>query len=172
MFGRSQMMILWAVIFLVFFPGGHAALAQDKAEEPIRIDIPVKLDKANVVFDMGHTSFVGDMPVGMRYMQMLANRLKEMETSGNIIGVFYGDATYLILNDKAYNAFRHVSTGNPYKEIVASLVKEKVQVEVCAVAMKMHHWTNEDLLPDVKVNSGAIGRIIQLVQQGYVQIQP
>lgn len=29
--------------------------------------------------------------------------------------------------------------------------------------MKGHHWTNEDLLPGVKVNSGAVTRLIELV---------
>ena len=42
----------------------------------------------------------------------------------------------------------------------------------CAVSMKAHDWGNEDLLPGVKVNTGAVGRIVQLVQEGYVQIQP
>lgn len=172
MFGQGKSKIVWAFLFLVFFTGGQAALAQDKAEESIHIDIPVKLDNPKVVFDIGHPAFVGDMPLGMRYMDLLANRLKESGGNGNIIGVFYGDATYMVLNDKAYNAFRHVSTGNPHKETIAALIKENVQVEVCAFAMKMHHWTNADVLPDVKVNSGAIGRIVQLVQQGYVQIRP
>jgi len=40
------------------------------------------------------------------------------------------------------------------------------------ISMKNHKWVNEDLLPGVKVSRGAVGRIIQLVQQGYVQIQP
>ncbi|MHB1590602.1 MAG: hypothetical protein ACYCTW_03585 [Sulfuricella sp.] len=31
---------------------------------------------------------------------------------------------------------------------------------------------NESLLPGAKVNSGALGRIVQLVQEGYVMIQP
>ena len=35
-----------------------------------------------------------------------------------------------------------------------------------------HDWVNADLLPGVKVDTGAIGRLIQLVQEGYVQIQP
>jgi intracellular sulfur oxidation DsrE/DsrF family protein len=112
------------------------------------------------------------MPVGINYMHLLANRFKEMGTKGNIIGIFHGDAAYMTLNDKAYNAYRHVSTGNPYKCLIAELMKQGVQVEECAVSMKNHKWDNEDLLPGVKVNSGAVGRLIQLVQKGYVQIQP
>jgi intracellular sulfur oxidation DsrE/DsrF family protein len=38
--------------------------------------------------------------------------------------------------------------------------------------MKSHNWINEDLLPGVKVNTGAVGRLIQLAQEDYAQIQP
>ena len=138
----------------------------------IIIEIPVAIEKANVVFNMDHLAFVGDLPVGINYMYLLANRFKEMETKGRIIGVFHGDAAYMTLNDKAYNAYRKVSTGNPYKELIAELIKQGVQIEECAVSMKGHAWGNENLLPGVKVNSGAVSRLIQLIQEGYVQIQP
>jgi len=65
-----------------------------------------------------------------------------------------------------------VSTGNPYKELIAELLKQGVQVEECSVSMRAHNWVNEDLLPGVKVNTGAVIRLIQLTQEGYVQLQP
>ncbi|MCX5824292.1 MAG: hypothetical protein NTY86_12515 [Deltaproteobacteria bacterium] len=80
----------------------------------IHVDIPVVLEKANVVFNMDHLAFAGDLPVGINYMYLLANRFKEMKTKGQIIGVFHGDAAYMTLNDEAYNAYRKVTTGNPY----------------------------------------------------------
>ena len=138
----------------------------------IHIDIPVNLEKADVVFNMDHLAFSGDMPVGIKYMHLLANRFKELGTKGRIIGIFHGDAAYMTLKDKAYNAYRHISTGNPYKGLIAELLKQGIQVEECAVSMKGHNWVNGDLLPGVKVNTGAVGRLIQLVQEGYVQIQP
>lgn len=138
----------------------------------IQIDIPVKLEKAKVVFNIDHLAFSGDMPVGIKYMHLLAKRIKEVGTKGQIIGVFHGDASYMTLNDKAYNAYRNISTGNPYKGLIAELLKQGVRVEECAVSMRGHNWVNEDLLPGVKVNTGAVSRLIQLVQEGYVQIQP
>jgi intracellular sulfur oxidation DsrE/DsrF family protein len=147
-------------------------MSQNKAEYAIHVDIPVALEKANVVFNMGHLVFAGDMPVGINYMRLLANRFREMNTAGQIVGVFHGDAAYITLNDEAYNAYRQVNTGNPYKNLVAELIKKGVQIEECAVSMEHHHWLNNDLLPGVKVHSGAIGRLIQLVQEGYVQIHP
>lgn len=142
------------------------------AEQAIKIDVPVKLEKANVVFNMDHLAFMGDKPVGLMYMHLLAKRFEEAGTKGRIIGIFQGKAAYMTLNDKAYNADRKVSTGNPYKAMIAGLMKQGVQIEECAVSMKGHHWGNADLLPGVKVNAGALARLIELQQEGYVQIQP
>ena len=139
---------------------------------PIRVDIPVVLEKADVVFNMDHLAFAGDMPVGMNYMRLLSARFKKMNTKGEIIAIFHGDAAYMTLNDGAYNAYRKVSTGNPYKDLIARLLGSGVQIEECAVSMKNHQWGNEDLLPGIKVNSGAVSRLIQLVQKGFVQIEP
>jgi intracellular sulfur oxidation DsrE/DsrF family protein len=143
-----------------------------KGEQHIVVEIPVVLEKANVVFNMDHLAFAGDVPVGMSYMLLLTNRFREMNTKGQIVGVFHGDAAYMTLNDEAYNAYRKVITGNPYKGLLAELLKQGVQIEECVVSMKNHAWGNEDLLPGVKVNAGAVGRLIQLTQEGFVQIQP
>lgn len=138
----------------------------------IQITVPVKLEKANVVFNMDHLAFSGDMPVGIKYMHLLANRFSEQGTRGQIIGVFHGEAAHLTLNDSAYNAYRSVNTGNPHKTLISELLRQGVQVEECAVSMKAHSWGNDDLLPGIKVNTGAVIRLIQLTQEGYVQIQP
>jgi intracellular sulfur oxidation DsrE/DsrF family protein len=143
-----------------------------QADRPIQVDVPVALEKGNVVFNMDHLAFAGDMPVGIKYMHLLANRFKETNMKGRIIGIFHGDAAYMTLNDQAYNAYRAVSTGNPYKALIAALMNQGVQIEECAVSMKGHNWSNGDLLPGVKVNTGAVIRLIQLTQEGYVQIQP
>ncbi|MHB1460881.1 MAG: DsrE family protein [Armatimonadota bacterium] len=146
---------------------------EDKKSEHITVvEIPVVLQKANVVFNMDHLAFAGDVPVGINYMRLLTNRLRGMNTKGQVVGVFHGDAAYMTLNDDAYNAYRKVITGNPYKGLLAELLKLGVQIEECVVSMKNHAWGNDDLLPGVKVNDGAVGRLIQLMQQGYVQIQP
>lgn len=149
----------------------HTIAGDEKEGEP-RIDIPVKLDKANVVFNMNHLVLRGDMSVGLRYMDQLARAFKEAGTKGQIIGVFYNEGGHLTLTDKTYNASRGVNTGNPYKGLIAELQKAGVQIEECAETMRAHHWVNEDLLPGVKVNSGAVGRLLQLSQQGFIQVQP
>ena len=168
--------ILLVLLLFVFFWSERSLLADViknvKAEHTIHVDIPVVLDKANVVFNMDHRAFAGDLPIGINYMHMLANRFKKLGIQGKIIGIFHSDAAYMTLNDSAYNAHRNATTGNPYKGLIAELIKQGTQIEECAVSMKNHKWGNEDLLPGVKVNTGAVGRLIQLIQEGYVQIQP
>jgi hypothetical protein len=68
----------------------------------IHVDMSVVLQKANVVFNMDHLAFAGNLPMGINYMHLLANRFKEVDPKGQIIGVFHGDAAYMTLNDKAY----------------------------------------------------------------------
>lgn len=157
------------------FLSAHAVAADAipaAAEAKITIDVPVTLKEANVVFNMDHIALAGDMPIGMKYMDLLNKKMKADKTPGKIIGIFHGPAAFMTLNDQAYNADRKVTTGNPYKALIEGLVAAGVQIEECAVSMKGNGWTNKDLLPAVKVNTGAIGRIIQLTQEGYVQIQP
>lgn len=164
-----------ALLLVLASGAGSLRAAEAKEVKPqhaIHIDVPVTLKKAHVVFNLDHLAFSGDMPIGMKYMGLLAKRFKELNTEGGIIGVFHGDAAYMTLNDQAYNAYRQVNTGNPYKGLIADLLKQGIQIEECAVSMKAHNWGNEDLLPGVKVNTGAVGRLIQLAQEGYVQIQP
>ena len=150
--------------------GSGGALAAAAPE--IHVGIPVHLKHADVVFNMDHRAFAGDLPVGMHYMDLLSQRYKKQGIGGKIIGVFHGDAAYMVLNDRAYDAARHVATGNPYAKLVAHLRAQGVQIEECRVSMMAHHWGNADLLPGVLVNGGAVARLIQLHQEGYAQIQP
>ena len=72
--------------------------------------------------------------------------------------------------DKAYNADRNIATGNPYQDLIAELMKRGVQVELCGAIARVHGWGNMDLLPDIKVNTDAMARTTELVQQGFVKI--
>ena len=140
------------------------------AEPPLHIDIPVKLAKANVVFDVGHSVLTGDTPFVLGDLHILASDYGEGGTQGQIIGVFHGDAAYLVLNDDAYNANRHVATGNPFGRLINELMKQGVAFELCGATAAANHWGNADLMPGVKVNTNAMVRVTQLEQQGYTLI--
>jgi intracellular sulfur oxidation DsrE/DsrF family protein len=78
----------------------------------------------------------------------------------------------MTLNDASYDRMRNWQQGNPYKGQIAALIRDGVKIEECAQTMADNHWLNADLLPGVKVTTSANLRIIELVQQGFVQLQP
>ena len=63
-----------------------------------------------------------------------------------------------------------MANGNPYKKLLAELMKRGVEVELCGATAKAHNWGNDDLLPEIKVNTDAMARMSQLVQEGFIQI--
>jgi intracellular sulfur oxidation DsrE/DsrF family protein len=121
---------------------------------------------------MDHLAFAGDQSIGLNHMRVMLQNYKASETPVDIIAVFHGAAGYMLLNDQAYNAARRSDQGNPYKEQIAVLQQAGVLFEECGQTARTNGWINADLLPGVKVNSGANMRIVQLVQDGFVQLQP
>lgn len=168
----SRVSHLVATLSLCAAALGGLPAAMAETPEPIHIDVPVMLKQAKVVFNMDHLAFAGDVPVGLNHMGLMTARFKMIGTQWNMVAVFHGDAGFMLLNDDTYNKVRKTKSGNPYKARIDELMKTGVQIEECAVTMKGNQWTNNDLLPGVKVNAGADGRIIQLVQEGYVMLQP
>ena len=95
-----------AVLFMTgFFVSFGATYSTDRAEaqsdQALHIDIPVKLEKANVVLDIGHMVLNGDMPFFLGDMDLLATDLKDWNVKGEVIAVFHGDAAYILLNDES-----------------------------------------------------------------------
>jgi intracellular sulfur oxidation DsrE/DsrF family protein len=164
----------WALFLTYALLGVASVSAQNStnpnAEEPLHIDIPTKLDKANVVVDFGHAVYLGDALFALGDINLLADNVREWNAKGQIVMVFHGDAAYLILNDATYNANRHVVTGNPYKKILSGLMEKGVQLELCGATAKGNHWGNANLLSGIKVNVNAMVRVTQLEQQGYTLI--
>ena len=167
--------VVAGVVSLMMVHTSRAATPGPDAATPnaIHITVPVVLKHADVVFNMDHLAFTATkLPVGMLYMHLLAMRMKQNHTSGHIVGVFHGLAAYMLLNNAAYDKFRGVTTGNPYANSITTLQKQGVGLEECAFSMSVHHWGNSNLLPGIQVTTGAVGRIVELSQKGYVQIQP
>jgi intracellular sulfur oxidation DsrE/DsrF family protein len=140
------------------------------SEKLLLIDIPVKLANVKTVYSIGALAFEGDLPASIFHLQLIENDIAVWNAKSEVIAVFHTNAGHVTLNDRAYNAERNIATGNPYKELVTDLVKRGVHIELCGATAKIHNWGNADLLPDVKVNTDAMARTTQLVQEGYVKI--
>jgi intracellular sulfur oxidation DsrE/DsrF family protein len=139
-------------------------------EKLLHIDIPVKLANVKTVFSIGALAFEGDLPASIFHLQLIENDIADWNAKSEVIAVFHTNAGHVTLNDRAYNAERNIATGNPYKQLVTDLMKRGVHIELCGATAKVHNWGNADLLPDVKINTDAMARTTQLVQDGFVKI--
>ena len=140
--------------------------------QEIRIDVPVVLKDARVVFNLDRPAFEGDQPTGLQFLRIMVPQLKATSPTARFVAIFHGGAGYMLLDDAAYDRARNWQGGNPYKRQIEKLMADGVEIEECAETMRQHRWSNADLLPGVKVNTGANFRIVQLVQEGFVQLHP
>ena len=141
-----------------------------KGEKTIHIDIPVKLEEVKVVFSIASLSFEGDLPASLFHMGLVVDDIADWKAKSQVVTVFHTNAGHVTLHDAAYNADREITTGNPYKGMVADLIKRGVKIELCGATAKVHNYGNADLLPDIKINRDAMARTTQLVQEGFVKI--
>ncbi len=137
---------------------------------PLHLDIPVTLPALRVVFSVPSLTFEGDLPASILHMQLLKTDAEQWNADAEIIAVFHTNAGHVTLNDMAYDAERNVATGNPYRTLIAELQGRGAQIELCGATARIHKWGNADLLPGIKVNTDAMARVTQLVQEGFVQI--
>jgi len=136
----------------------------------IHIDIPVELTEVNVVFSVASLSFEGDLPASLFHLQLIVNDISNWKAESQVVVVFHTNAGHVTLHDQAYNPDRNVATGNPYKKLVTDLMERGVRVELSGATAKVHGWGNADLIPGININTDAMARTTQLVQEGFVKI--
>ena len=139
-------------------------------EKELHIDIPVKLSDVKVVFSIASLSFEGDLPASIFHLQLIVNDIADWNAKSQVVAVFHTNAGHVTLHDQAYNPDRNIATGNPYRQLVTDLMERGVQVELCGATAKIHGWGNADLIPGIKINTDAMARTTQLVQEGFVKI--
>ena len=139
-------------------------------EKVIHIDIPVKLAEVKVVFSIASLSFEGDLPASLFHMGLIMNDSADWKVKPQVFAIFHTNAGHVTLHDQAYNADRKIATGNPYKQLVLDLMKRGVHVELCGATAKVHNYGNADLLPGIPINTDAMARTTQLVQEGFIKM--
>src|SRR5258708_39142788 len=139
-------------------------------QKPLHIDIEGKEGEGKGAFSGPALGFEGDLPASVFHVQLIENDIADWKAKAQVIAVFHTNAGHVTLNDKAYNTERNVATGNPYKGLVSDLIKRGVQFELCGATAKIHNWGNEDVLPGIKINTDAMARMTQLVQEGFVKV--
>lgn len=142
------------------------------ATSDLHIDVVVHPRPSRVVFNLDHTAFAGGEPIGLKFIRLMRAFYVENDTRLEAIAIFHGAMGYLSLNDAAYDRDQKTSGGNPYKTMIAAEAGQGTRFEVCAQTARENGWVNADFLPEIAVNSGANLRLVQLVQEGFVAIQP
>lgn len=138
--------------------------------KPLRIDIPVQLNELRIAFSIADLAFEGDLPASIFHLQLITKNIDDWNAKARVIAIFHTNAGHVTLNDDAYNIERKVLIGNPYRQLLAQLMKDGVEVELCGATATVHNWGNDDLLVGVKVNTNAMARMSELAQEGFVQI--
>ena len=141
--------------------------AQEKA---LHIDIPVKMADVKVVFSIASLSFEGDLPAAVFHLGLIMDDIADWKAKCEVVAIFHTNAGHATLHDQAYNKDRNIATGNPYKKLLTNLMKRGVQVELCGATARVHGWDNADTIPGIKINTDAMSRTTQLVQEGFVKI--
>ena len=139
-------------------------------QKALTIDIPVKLDQVKIVFSIASLSFEGDLPAAMFHMGLIVDDIADWKAGSEVIAVFHTNAGHPTLHDAAYNMDRGISTGNPYRKLLTDLMDKGVKVELCGATARVHGWGNVDTIPGIKINTDAMARTTQLVQEGFVKI--
>src|SRR5262245_52122838 len=87
---RSNHRSLWLVLCLVL---SVAALsARPLHAQEIRVDIPVVLKEAKIVFNLDHMAFEGHEPTGLQFLRVMIPYFKKVGTKTSIVAVFHGAA--------------------------------------------------------------------------------
>jgi intracellular sulfur oxidation DsrE/DsrF family protein len=145
-------------------------LTMNDQEKTLHIDIPVELKEVNNVFSVASLSFEGDLPAALFHLHLIVDDISDWKAKSQVVAIFHTNAGHVTLHDQAYNADRGIATGNPYKKLVKDLMERGVQVELCGATAKVHGWGNVDVIPGIKINTDAMARTTQLVQEGFVKI--
>jgi intracellular sulfur oxidation DsrE/DsrF family protein len=142
------------------------------ARSGIDVEVPVRLQTARVAFNTDRAILSGERPTVFVWLDEMLIHFEDWRTRRRLIVVLHGPAGEWALNDAAWNRLHDDGTGNPQAAEISRLQEQRVDFELCAYTMELNGWTNADLLPGVRVTTGAIARLIQLQQQGWTILQP
>ena len=171
-----------ALLGLLVVPS--AALAKKPAAATLNPDDPSTLqvrEDVKVVFHVSHDAWKKGTPKTLWYLDRLVHtaypvKLGVPSSALDFKIVAHDAPVYWFLNDAGWKASAHkgpavVPDHNPYKEMIAGLIEAGVDVEVCAVTMKSQGYTEDMLLPGVKVTPAGLPRVIDLQLMGYQHLE-
>ncbi len=168
-------------LFLLFFSltlCNNVAFAGDLAhEEPLQIANKTGL---KVVVQVNHDDVIPRNGISKQIFGT-KNLVDQYNALGMKVGkdyeivmIFRADGAQFLLNDDAYDAKvkgPHPK-GNPNKKLLMYMEKAGVKMYECSVAMKLKHYTPDDLLPFSRRVVSGIGAVVDFEKSGYLLVTP
>ena len=172
-----------ALMLLLALPSAALAAKKPEAAPATNPDDPSTLqvrEGIKVVFHVTKDSWKKGQPMTLWYVDRLVSKAYPeklgVPASALDFKILAHDApVYWFLNDAGWKASKHKSAAvpqdhNPNAALIASLIQNGVDIEVCASTMEQHGYTPEMLLPGVKIAPAGLPRLIDLQMMGYERL--
>ena len=148
------------------------ACAADAPQRPI-MQIKNK-EGIKVVYDARNDVWQAGIGKSLYYVRGLIESYKKQGVEPSKLDihiVLHGPTAYWALRDEAFQTTQSDPFAvNTNAKIIHDLDALGVKVEVCNVTLRGYGWTQEMLLPEVKIVFDAYTRMIELQQEGYAYI--
>lgn len=174
---------MWALGLSLLLPG--AALAKRGAEEPPPMNpddhehLQVTQD-VKVVFHATEDVWKKGTPQSLWYIHKLVTKgYPNMGVPAEELDfklVVHDTPVYWFFTDEAWPKAKGLNGAapldhNPHKELIQELLDAGVDIEVCAVTLKSKGYTQDMLLPGIKVTPAGVPRVVDLQLQGYAYLK-
>ena len=149
------------IIYLLYIKYRKSSITSNNQ---IIINIPVTHDKLFLAFSMDQNLNI--FPPILKWTEHIIELTNKWGTNPReIIVIIHGPSCPVALNNENYKKIFNIDS--PYKSLVKKLMKDNVKFEICGYSMAINNWNNNMLIENVKVNTGAIMRIVQLENEGF-----
>lgn len=141
------------------------------AREPLPVE---QRSGIKVVYQIKTDEWKEGVGSGLHYVEKLMKAYEKMDIGTGQIevhAVLHGNAGYWLLTDAAYRNETGKDADNPNRAVVERLLKQGVQIELCANTMESRGWNDADVMEGVAIVAGAYPRIIDLQLQGFAYIR-
>jgi intracellular sulfur oxidation DsrE/DsrF family protein len=88
----------------------------------------------------------------------------------NVVAHFQG--AQFLLTDAAYNTLHNVTTGNPSRATVESLLAQGVHFYICQNTMRSNGWMTADVIPGVEEVPSGVVALADFAHRGWAVITP
>lgn len=163
---------------LVYFAFSNFAFAETPSPAPTEnkveyIDIKHK-QNVRIAFQVSTGEMKHGVNKGLHYVEHIMNHYRKNgipAESVKISAVLYGEASSAFLTDQALTKTRNKTSTNPNTALIKKLIARGVSMELCGESKRLRKISDSDLLPGIKVVTGAYARIVDLQQDGYSYIR-